>query len=129
LLSNGVNYNFVKWDSSETTLQDVDITLNLTLPDNFDSWATTDAISIDYQTQAIAPTNNYLKISISNNSGTYAPSTEYTSDTWSTITISASDLVSLNASNGDTITLALSPYAANGSFVKLGKIAIKYYPL
>jgi hypothetical protein len=129
LLTSGVNYNFVQWDSSETTLQDVNIVLNIPLPQNFNSWAST-AINIDYQTNTTATTDNYLELKASAKNTHYSPSSnQYTSATagqWTTATITAADLASLNVTANDTLTLTLTPHAANNNFVKLGKITIKY---
>ena len=114
--------NYYCFYSEEETLQDYYICLLFTLPDWFGSWASENALQIDFRTNVSLPEKNYLDVYIYK-SGTLdqiASSTDNVSQTWSTITIDDSSLGSWAA--GDIMEIYLKLNAANYGYTRTSQI-------
>lgn len=59
--------NFYTWTSTRTSLQDYDVLLRFTLPDDFIGWD--DSMNVEYRTTSADPTNNKLDIQVYDTSG------------------------------------------------------------
>lgn len=123
------NMNFYEWNSSETSLNDYDIRLRFTIPDDFDSWATT-AMTFNYLTEATGTTNNKIDFYVYEEGASSADAFDTdnasaTADTWTTATIAGSSLTDCNAV-GETCMLIFRMYSANDSYTRVGDIDITY---
>lgn len=85
--------NFYRWSSSGVTLQDLDIVLDIRLPDDFKSFQATNPIQLDYRTNTTSAADNQIDVTgfdtggtaltLSNNSDLVSG----TADTWASTNI------------------------------------------
>jgi hypothetical protein len=121
--------NYYEWNSSETSLQDYDVRVRFTLPDDFLSWGT-NAMVFNYVTEAAAATNNKFSIYLFGETSAAADAyivDEYsnTAATWETGTIPNTDMDHCTEP-GDTCVILLRMYSANDSYTRVGDIDITY---
>jgi hypothetical protein len=121
--------NYYEWYSSETTLQDYDIRVRFTLPNDFASWST-NAFTFNYATEANTSTNNKVDFYIYEEStGTVDASSlgkySVAAGVWTTTSIAGSGLTDCNAA-GETCVVIMRMYSANDSYVRVGDIDVNY---
>jgi hypothetical protein len=117
--------NYYEWTSSEATLQDYDVILRVTLPDDFKSWQAS-AIVIDYKTTNAATTENSVAIAVYDEaSGTPVASVSATASTsWTTVSIPSTSLASLTA--GETLAIGLKLSGRNNEAARVGDVTLNY---
>lgn len=129
--------NYYQWTSAQTSLQDYTVAIRVKLPSNFSSWATSNAIVINYVTQSTSNTNNKLDIDIRNQDDT--PGSSVTTSTanvsgvagtWTTVAIDDSVIDNGAAPDwdaaGETATLLLKMYSKDSNYTRIGDIVINY---
>jgi hypothetical protein len=122
--------NYYEWNSSEATLQDYDVRIRFTLPDDFITWIPTGNIKLNYATEAASSTNNKVDMYVyEESSGTVDASVtnQYSSSAgvWESATISGYDFSDCNES-GETCVIILRMYSASDNYVRIGDIEINY---
>lgn len=87
------NRNFYRWSSSGLTLQDIDIVLDIRLPNDFKSFQTTNPIQLDYRTNTTSAADNQIDVTGFDTAGsalTLSNNTDLvsgTANTWSSTNI------------------------------------------
>lgn len=133
--SNANLRTYYQWLSSQTSLNYYTIAVRLTLPKDFDSWASGNTITIDYDTQSTGTTNNVLSAYIyrENNSTTAVTSStgnaSGTAATYTSIAFTNTNLtggsVVWNTSD-QTAILYLRMGSANSNYVHISDIKLNY---
>ena len=118
--------NYYEWSSDLPTLNDYDITLRFTVPSDFSSWATTDGIVIDYQTETEtdADANLSVKFYLETGETSFASFEPLTSTSWSTIQLPATQLSTLGS--GQTAIIVLKLASSNNKAVRVGDVTLNY---
>ena len=121
-----VAHNYYEATSSETSLQDYYVGLRYTLPEDFDAWASSNAIQIEYKTESEVSLNSHVDVYVyKSGTATLVSSSENNSSTaWSTIVIDDSALGSWSA--GDIIEIYLKLETRNDYYARVGKISFNY---
>ncbi len=128
---------YYQWSSSETGLNYYTVVTRITLPEDFDAWAATNAFQVDFTTESTVNTNNLLDVFIYLSSNT---TTEVAKDdddnaaasaeAWETITIDDSSLDSGTAPEwdaaGETANIYLRMGSTGSNFVRIGDIVLNY---
>jgi hypothetical protein len=124
--------NYYEWNSSQITLQDYDIYIRFTLPDDFSSWATgTDvAIVFDFVTETTTASDNQMDISVYLESSATADTTDNdnvsgTAATWTTTGIDDSALTDCNAA-GETCVIVIKTQSKDSNYIRVGDITLQY---
>jgi len=118
--------NYYEATSSEASLQDYYVALRFTLPEDFNAWAQSNAVQIEYKTESGTYLNSSVALYIYK-AGTFAlvASSENNSNTiWSTITVDDSALGSW--SSGDIVEMYLKLKTRNDYYARVGKIRFNY---
>ena len=117
--------NFYQWSSDQSSPNDYDVVLRITLPNSFTSWAT-NAVVIDYQTETgIIGQNNFSAIIYPESSAApIATIPSQASTAWTTTTIPGASLSSL--SSGETFVIVIKMTSSNNNTVKVGDITLNY---
>jgi len=126
--SNSMNY--YEWSSSETTLQDYDVRIRFTLPDDFITWIPMGDITLNYVTEAASSTNNKVDMYVYEESSATVDASitdQYSSSAgvWDSATISGYDFSECDAA-GETCVIILRMYSANDNYIRVGDIEINY---
>lgn len=129
--------NYYQWTSAQTSLQDYTVAVRIKLPSNFSTWATSNAIVINYVTQSTSNTSNKLDIDIRNQDDT--PSSSVTTSTanvsgvagtWTTVAIDDSVIDNGVAPDwdaaGETATILLKMYSKDSNYTRIGDIVLNY---
>ena len=127
---------FYEWTSSQGSLNYYTVAIRMKLPSDFDSWATSNALQINYTSEATVASDSvldaYLYLS-SNSSSAVASSTGNaagSSGTWTQITIDDSVLDDASAPEwdaaGETAILYLRMGSRSDNFVRIGDITLNY---
>lgn len=113
---------FYEFTSAETELQDYYVCLLVTLPDWFGSWASENALQIEFRTESNISINCHVDVYIykSGSADQVASSESNANVDWSTITIDDSNLGSWAA--GDIIEIYLKLETRNDYYARIGKI-------
>ena len=120
------NYmNYYQWTSTQTSMQDYDVVLRFTLPDNFKSWQT-NAIQVDYVVSDAADAN--ITAEIYSESGTLlATLLSQTATTWTLVNIAMdTDLATTLTTPGETAVIILKLAASNNATVRIGDVTLNY---
>lgn len=117
--------NYYEWTSYESTLQDYDVILRITLPDDFKSWQS-NAIVVDYQTTSVFYADSQFTAAVyTESSGTpLASSALSASLSWNTAGIPSTSLASLSA--GETFVLVLKLSCKSYNAVRVGDVTLNY---
>lgn len=121
--------NYYQFSSSETDLNDYDIRVRFTLPEDFSSWDT-NGVVIDYVTQSTSSANNkidfyfYIESSASLDTSD-VDNVSGTGGVWTTATIAGSSLTDCNAA-GETCLLIMRAYSKDSNYVRVGDITFDY---
>ena len=122
--------NYYDWTSSQTSLQDYDVIARFTLPPDFSSWATSNAIVFDYVTETTSTSDNQIDISIYlESSGTSDvddnDNVSSTAGTWATTVIDDSDLGDCNAA-GEVCVIVINMQSKDSYYSRIGDITLNY---
>ncbi len=127
---------FYQWQSSEASLNYYTIPVRITLPQDFDAWAPTNAIQVEYATQTTSSTDNRLNVRVcleSDDSNAVASSTNNASTVlagWETVTIDDSTLDDGTAPEwdaaGETAIIYLRAGSKDDNFVLMSTITLNY---
>jgi hypothetical protein len=125
--------SYYEWNSSETAAQNYyTVAVRITLPSDFDSWAASNALVINYITENSNNTQSDLDVRLYNdNSSTIvASSLNNASTSWGTVTIDDSVLDDGVDSEwdeaGETVVIYLRMGSQDDDFVRLGDIELNY---
>ncbi len=121
-----VSRHYHENSSAEASLQDSFIAVRWTIPDDFDAWATSNAIQIEYITESGTYLNCHVDVYFYK-SGTEAQLTNTTdraSTSWATLTFDDSALGSFSA--GDVIEIYIKLETRNNYYARVGKIRFNY---
>ena len=118
--------NYYEASSSEASLQDYYVALRYTLPEDFSTWASSNAIQIEYRTESGTYLNSHADVYIykSGSSSLVASSEDNVSTDWSTIVIDDSALGSW--SSGDIMEIYLKLETRNDYYARAGKTRFNY---
>lgn len=112
--------------SSQTSLQDYYVALRFALPIDFNTWATSNAIQIEYKTASALSTDSHVDIYIykSGNSNVISSNENCVNTNWSSIGISNSTLGTWSAN--DILEIYLKLESRNNNYARIGKITFNY---
>lgn len=115
--------NYYEWGSLEASQQDYDVIVRIHLPEDFKAWDN-NAIVIDYLTSTA---NSQLDIDIRQEDDTQIDflSSLNSSNTWSTATFTAAEVVNWTAGETVVIILKMSTFGV-GNKVQIGDITLNY---
>jgi len=128
---------YYEWNSSEASLNYYTVAVRVTLPQDFDAWATSNAVQVDLDTETTDAANNVLGVYIYNGDDTpgsaVATSTGNKSsvaDTWTTVTIDDSVIDDGAAPDwdaaGETAVIYLRLGSKSDNFARVGDIKLNY---
>lgn len=112
--------------SAQSSLQDCYLAVRWTLPIDFNSWASSNAIQVEYKTGSALSSDCHVDIYIykSGSSSLIFSSENNVNVNWSNISISGSSLGTWVAN--DIIEIYLKFESRNSNYVRVGKIAFNY---
>jgi hypothetical protein len=112
--------------SSQPSLQDYYVAVRWTLPIDFGSWASSNAIQIEYKTVSALSNDCHVDAYIykSGNGSIVTSSENNVNVNWSSMSISGASLGSWSA--GDIVEIYLKLESRNNNTVKIGKISFNY---
>lgn len=132
------NFNYYEFTSAQTSLQDYDIYLRFRVPENFSSWVTSNALTVDFETEDTSTANNKIDVTIyqdndadtvtsTSNASLYA-STWHSSQTGGTpISFTAAQLnTGLTWSAGSIMTIKIKLYSKDNYFARVGSIKLDW---
>lgn len=125
--------NYYEWTSDESALNYYTVAVRIALPGDFDAWAESNAIQIDYVTESTSD-NSSASVYIFNGDDTpalaVAASTGNASISWTTISIDDSAIDDGAAPDwdaaGETAVIYLRMGARNSNTVRFGDIKLNY---
>jgi len=113
--------NYYEWSSGEATVQDYDVILRFTLPNDFSAWDGTNPIVIDYQAEGTSSFSATMFLEDGTALGTIGASS---SATWTTVNINPGAMTA-----GDTAVIILKLTSApndDTQKVRIGDITLNY---
>jgi len=112
--------------SSEASLQDYYVAVRWTLPIDFGSWATTNAIQIEYKTGSALSSDCHIDAYIykSGNGSVIANNENNVNANWSNISISGSALGTWMAN--DILEMYIKLESRNNNYARIGRIMFNY---
>ena len=129
---------YYEWSSTSSSLQDYTVMVRITLPSDFSTWATSNALQINFNTNLTTTDTNKLDVTIYN-PGDHASNVvrqvtaqaSGTAKTWTAVTIDDSELDDATSPDwdaaGETAVIYLKMYAkATGNYVQVGDIVLNY---
>jgi hypothetical protein len=121
-----VGRHYYEGISSQTSLQDYYVALRFTLPIDFNTWATTNAIQIEYKTGSVLSTDCHVDVYLyKSGNGTIITNSENSVNVnWSNISISASALGAWSAN--DIIEMYIKFESRNNNYARIGRITLNY---
>lgn len=137
LINNQYRFNYYQWLSSQTTqLDSLYINVNFTLPSNFSSWQD-NALTLDFLTSSINNNDNAVNLSLTKNGSDILveknSQVSSVANQWSSfalnsspLLLTATELETLDAHGGDTLTLQITSQSKNNQAVKIGQINLNY---
>ncbi|KKT46417.1 MAG: hypothetical protein UW37_C0024G0007 [Candidatus Gottesmanbacteria bacterium GW2011_GWA2_44_17] len=137
--------NYYEWTSTEASLQDYHLVVKVTIPSDFSSWATSNAIQVLYETDDNVNTNNKFDLTIFNEDDTPNVPVYQTlanlstnDDTWYTLTIDDSGVDDASGNEWDAADetalflfklysmTSATPCGSDGCYVRIGDIKLTY---
>lgn len=128
------SFNYYEFSSGQTSLQDYDVYVRWEVPENFSSWATSNAITIDYATEDTSSANNKIDVQITkeNDADTVTSSSNVspTAGKWqssilssSPISFTAAQMTSaITWSAGDVAVIRIRLFSKDNYFARVGAI-------
>ncbi len=121
--------NFYSWTATSGTQQFYVVAVRVTLPQDFSSWPSSNAVVINYVTQSTTGTNSSVQARIYNDSRTsvYAGSAIASSiaGTWTSTSIGSASLTNWNTA-GATAVIYLDMGSASSNYSRIGDIVLTY---
>jgi hypothetical protein len=134
--SHSANFRtYYQWSSTNTTLQDYTIAVRVTLPADFDDWATTNAMTIAYQTaSSVVATNRvdaYIYDAADSSGNPVYFSTSNQSTSWTNLSLNKFHLNNSHSTDidtaGDTMIIYIKLYSSGTyNVARLGDIVLTY---
>jgi len=128
--SGGNLMNFYQWTSSRGSLQDYDVLLRVTLPQDFVRWGAT-PLAVSYRSTTGNAADNKLDIAVFDSSGSTVTlsgtSTGLKSTTWTTTTHTYSGAPTWTAGSGSLLRFRM--YAKDDEQMHLGAVKLTYVEL
>jgi hypothetical protein len=121
--------NYYKWTSNQPLLQDYDVRVRFTLPNDFESWSN-NAIKVSYSTETTNKEISKLDLYLfeQNSETVDTQNIDLISEEpgkWSKTTINSENIEQCNKA-GDTCILVIRGYSSDDHYVKVGDIQITY---
>jgi hypothetical protein len=121
--------NYYKWTSNQPLLQDYDVRVRFTLPDDFESWSD-NAIKVSYSTETTNKEISKLDLYLfeQNSETVDTQNIDLISEEpgkWTKTTINSENIEQCNKA-GDTCILVIRGYSSNDHYVKVGDIQLMY---
>lgn len=122
----GALYRYSQGVSQEASLQSIYKVVTYTLPDDFTSWSSMNAISIKYRTESATYLNSHVSVHIfeSGNMDEITSAQDNTGTEWSTITIDDTQLSDWSA--GDVLEIYIKLATRNNYYARVGDITLNY---
>ncbi|MFH1182661.1 MAG: hypothetical protein V1690_00155 [Candidatus Moraniibacteriota bacterium] len=128
---------YYEWSSSEASLNYYTVAVRVTLPEDFESWATSNAVQVDLDTETNDAANNLLSIYIHNGDDTPGSSVATSlsnksavADTWETVAVDDSVIDDGVAPDwdaaGETAVIYLRLGSKSDNFTRVGDIKLNY---
>ena len=128
--SGGNLMNSYQWSSSRSTLNDYDVLLNFTLPEDFVRWSG-NHMTVSYKSSSADQADNTLDIAVfdseSNSVTLTGDSSSLVSTGWTTTKLTFGGTPTWTAGSGSLIRLRLS--AKDDNSMHVGKVKLKYVEL
>jgi len=134
--SSSANFRtYYEWSSTQASLQDYTVAVRVTLPNDFSAWATSNAMTIDFDTATTNAPQNKFDLLVYNPSASVSipvmiatGNVSSVGKTWQTLTIPSSRFTGSTAWNtaGQTATIYLKMYAGSPAYVQIGDIGLNY---
>jgi hypothetical protein len=104
------------------------VAVKVTLPSDFNSWQSSNAIQIGYKTADTTAANNSLRYYIYTESGTsvYSNTGGLTSTSWTTSDVAATSLTSWNTAGSSAIIYLRLGASGAGKYTRIGDIKLNY---
>lgn len=125
--------NYYQWErTTDATQHFYTVAVRVTLPADFSSWATSNALTVSYRTESATNTVSDLDVRVYNeNSATIvASSTDNASTSWTTVSVDDSVLDDGASSEwdaaGETVVIYLRMGSASSNYVQIGDITLNY---
>jgi len=125
-VTSNVARNYYEATSAEASLQDYYVAVQITLPENFTAFATSNAIQIDYITESEVSINSKFDVYVykSGSAGVVTSALNNVSTSWAQVTIDDSSLGSWSA--GDVMCIYLKLNTRSNYYTRVGKIKLNY---
>jgi hypothetical protein len=119
---------YYEWLAYDSSLQDYTILLRYELPQDFSSWATSNALTLSYITSTAQNTDNKVDFNIykSSSSTAVASAAGHASSSWTDIVVDDADLNTVTWAAGDVLIIEIKLYSKNGNFARVGDITLNY---
>lgn len=127
---------YYEWSSSQGSLNYYTVVVRVQLPPDFSSWATSNALQVDFTSESTSTTNNTLDayVYLSSDSTTAVASdttnAAASAEAWEQITIDDSVLDDASAPEwdaaGETAVIYLRMGSLSNNFVRVGDITLNY---
>ena len=122
--------NYYYWTSSITSLQDYDVKMRVTLPDNFLRWKT-NPIEVSYRSTTALTADNVLDITVLDTAGSSVTLTgasgSLASTSWATSVLDFSGSPTWTSGSAATLSFKLSAKSENQ--IQLGSVKLHYVEL
>lgn len=119
--------NFYQWTSSQDSLQDYDILVPITLPDDFVRWGS-GALQVRYRSTSASTDDNQLDISVFDTNGTpvslSGSSQDLANTSWATTTLNFSGSPTWTA--GQDILIKFTMFSKDNEQMQLGKLRLEF---
>ena len=128
------NFNYYEFSSGQTSLQDYDIYVRWRVPENFSSWATSNALTVDFETEDTSSANNKIDITVyqdndadtvtsTANVSNYASAWHSAQTGGTPVSFTAAQLnTGLTWSAGSIMTIKIKLYSKDNYFARVGSI-------
>lgn len=121
--------NYYEWSSNQQALQDYDVRVRFTLPDDFSSWSD-NAIKLNYSTESIDKEMSKVGLYLFEQTSETVDSKKLDQVSqepaqWGKSIIKSAD-ISQCTQAGDTCVLIIRAYSSNDHFVRVGDIELTY---
>jgi len=122
--------NYYNWTTKQAAIQDIDIVIEWTVPENFDSFDATSPVELHYATATTLLAENQLDVTMLDTAGaavTLSGGTDLVSavaNTWLTQTNTIGGAPTFTP--GGTVTILIKLQATSAGAANLGRIILKY---